>query len=447
MEIPGYAIQSTIGRGGMATVYVALQESLQREVVLKVLHPKQTESASAIERFLNEGRIIAGLRHPNIITIHDVGRCDGTVYIAMEFVEGGDLKARLARHVFTPHEALDLVEHIASGLGLAHRRGIVHRDVKPGNILFRKDGTPLLSDFGIAKQLTIDDDLTKTGVFLGSPNYMAPEQADAASVDGRADIYSLGVIFYEMLTGQKPYLADSVIDIIMLHKKAPIPQLPAGLAPLQELLDLMMAKKRNDRFRDIDSLLHYIAQLRERGLDAQDSIATVEMVRKPRGTRVTRLPVESGGVPRRQLILGGLLVLSALGFTTVHILAARVENYDSGAASPGVALPGQALSESLPPPAASSAPGTEEVVAALRWLVQHSLDHYRLTAPPRDNALYYLRRLDQIEPDSPYVASGRAELSRRFAELAERELADNHVARAVALCEAGLEIDPGNDYL
>ena len=145
----------------------------------------------------------------------------------MEYVDGGDLKQRLELSI-SPTQALDYLLQIASALNEAHKHGIVHRDVKPANILF-KDNTPILTDFGIAKQVDVDADLTSTGIFLGSPNYVSPEQADGHKLDGRADIYSLGCIFYEMLTGSKPYTSDSVIGIVIQHQQAPVPTLPDDL--------------------------------------------------------------------------------------------------------------------------------------------------------------------------------------------------------------------------
>lgn len=175
-------------------MYLAEQKSLGRQVVLKILDSKVRDTPETIERFLNEGRIIALLNHPHIITIFDIGQSEQDVYISMEYVEGGDLRQRMQHKVFAPVEAIDVIEKIAGGLALAHAQDIIHREVKLGNILFRDDGTPLLSDFGIAKRLSSDADLTSTGMFLGSPNYMAPEQSEAGPIDGRADIYSLGII-------------------------------------------------------------------------------------------------------------------------------------------------------------------------------------------------------------------------------------------------------------
>ena len=192
MEIPGYQIHREIGRGGMATAYLAIQESLEREVVLKVLNiTAHNHSENLIERFLAEGRIIATLNHPNIITIFDIGIADDSLYLSMEYVDGGDMKSRMESPL-EPIEALNFLYKIGSGLDAAHCHGIIHRDVKPANILFRVDETLLLTDFGIAKQVGLDSDLTATGMFIGSPNYVSPEQAGGSEIDGRTDIYSMG---------------------------------------------------------------------------------------------------------------------------------------------------------------------------------------------------------------------------------------------------------------
>ena len=191
MKVSGYKIKRTIGKGGMGTVYLATQESLERDVVLKTMSLVDAEGTEFAERFLNEGRIVASLRHPHIITIYDIGATDDILYIAMEYVDGGDLKSRLDGPL-PPHVCLELLARIGGALELAHRQGIIHRDVKPANILFRRDGTPLLSDFGIAKQIKLDAELTSTGTILGSPFYMSPEQSEGRVVDGRTETKTNG---------------------------------------------------------------------------------------------------------------------------------------------------------------------------------------------------------------------------------------------------------------
>ncbi|MGR8918938.1 MAG: protein kinase domain-containing protein [Gammaproteobacteria bacterium] len=458
MEIPGYVIKRQIGQGGMATAYLAEQASLGRQVVLKVLDSKVRDAPETVERFLNEGRIIASLNHPHIITIYDIGRSDKHVYISMEYIEGGDLRSRMQRKVFAPVEAIDVIEKIASGLAAAHEQGIVHRDVKPGNILFRSDGTPLLSDFGIAKRLSGDRDLTSTGMFLGSPNYMAPEQSEAGPIDGRADIYALGVIFYEMLSGERAYSADSVIDVIVMHKKAPVPRLPAGFEQYQELLNLMMAKNRKERFRDARALLHFIAEMRKAGVIKSKADMTASpdiditgeheaLENTPPPSRVVTL--ERPRPPLFRLVMLGMLVLCGIGWGALLTIERRID---------GPAAPQARVVESLdsivvePLPAvangASASPAERrEVAEALLWLGHHSIDELRLTAPARDNAYYYFSRLLQIDPGNQQAREGLKEIAARFAFLAEREIASERFAQARSYIRMGSQIDPHNESL
>ena len=263
-EIPGYRVEGLIGSGGMASVYLAIQESLERPVALKVLD--DPESPEYQERFLNEGRIVASLTHANIITVHDIGVASRHLYISMEYVEGGDLRRKI-RAGMTPEEAFHIVERIGSALQLAHSRGVIHRDVKPANILFRPDGTPLLADFGIAKDHHSDSGLTLDGSVVGSPYYLSPELARAQGIDGRADIYSLGIILYEMLVGEKPFKGESAVDTIFKHLNEPPPELPEELVRLQYFLDKMLAKIPTGRFSDMGALLDEVHALQARGFD------------------------------------------------------------------------------------------------------------------------------------------------------------------------------------
>jgi len=203
-QVPGYKIGNLIGEGGMASVYLAMQESLNRPVALKIL--KNFDTEVQITRFFNEGQIIASLNHHNIITIHDLGEINGRCYLAMEYIEGGDLKDHINKGL-KPDEATKLVKLIANCLDFVHQKGIIHRDIKPENILFRKDGTLVLTDFGVAKQIQTDTSLTMDGMTIGSPHYISPEQAEHKPLDIKTDLYSLGIIYYEMLTGQKPFKA------------------------------------------------------------------------------------------------------------------------------------------------------------------------------------------------------------------------------------------------
>ena len=259
LNIPGYQMKAHVGSGGMAVVFRALQESLQRPVALKVL--KNTESREWTERFLNEGRILASLSHRNIITVHDIGIHAGHIYISMEYVNGGDLKSRIEAGM-TAKEALEILTTIGEALEIAHKKGVIHRDIKPGNILFRQDGTPVLADYGIAKDFERETDVTVDGTVIGTPDYLAPEQARIEPIDGRTDLYGLGIIFYEMLTGKKPFDGASPVEIVFKHLNEPIPKLPEALAMYQPLLEKMTAKEPADRFASATEMLSAVTELR-----------------------------------------------------------------------------------------------------------------------------------------------------------------------------------------
>jgi serine/threonine protein kinase len=259
LNIPGYQMKAHVGSGGMAVVFRAMQESLQRSVALKVL--KNTESKEWTERFLNEGRILASLSHRNIITVHDIGIHAGHIYISMEYLEGGDLKSRIEAGM-TAKEALEILTTIGEALEVAHKKGVIHRDVKPGNILFRQDGTPVMADYGIAKDFERETDVTVDGTVIGTPDYLAPEQARIEPIDGRTDIYGLGIIFYEMLTGKKPFEGASPVEIVFKHLNEPIPKLPDEFAMYQPLLESMTAKEPADRFANATAMLAAVTELR-----------------------------------------------------------------------------------------------------------------------------------------------------------------------------------------
>ena len=246
IDIPGYTVLRPLGRGGMAVVYLAVQQSLGREVALKILSPTPTQDDSAGERFLREARLAASLHHPHIVPIHDFGVHDGYAYIAMEYESGGTV-APLAGERLEPGAALRVVREIAGALDYAHGRGVVHRDIKPENILRRSDGAAMLSDFGIARLIQVESALTTEGTSIGTPHYMSPEQLRGDKVDGRSDLYSLGVVLWQLLTGELPYTGSDGWAIGTQHLGADIPRLPPALAPLQELVDALLAKRADAR--------------------------------------------------------------------------------------------------------------------------------------------------------------------------------------------------------
>lgn len=455
MEIPGYQIQNCVGQGGMANVYLATQESLGRSVVLKILDVNgPTASETLIERFLSEGRIIATLNHPHIITIFDIGIANDSLYISMEYIDGGDLKARMELPI-TTNNALDYIAKIGSGLDAAHKTGIVHRDIKPGNIMFRDENTPLITDFGIAKQTDgIDNDLTSTGLFLGSPNYVSPEQADGIGIDGRTDIYSLGCLFYEMLTGKKPYAAATVFDVIIQHKQSPVPVLEDGLEEFQPLLDKMMAKNRDDRFRDAAEMLESLKEL-QNSRKSSLTFTNFDIT----GVMAT----EKTEIKDTQTLNILLLLLMTLGaiFGTLQYAESRMndrspklDNIPTTAIIPEDILSTKITKEFSDPAAKTSTKETGthsemsgEVAQALRWLGKKSLEEYRLTHPPKDNAYYYYSRLLEVDPKNEIATTGLLNIADRYAYLAERSVLNNDYDKAQAYISIGLKFNPNHKSL
>ncbi len=257
-QIPGYQVIKKLGQGGMADVYPGIQEKLQRQVAIKVMVPLLFRDEQFSKRFIKEAQTAAQLNHPNIITIHDVGETGDSYYIVMEYLEESLSQRLKQRGFFPPREALEVVRMIACALDYAHKKGFIHRDIKPDNIMFRADGTAVLVDFGIARAMDSTTHLTRTGMSIGTPHYMSPEQCKGEKIDGRSDIYSLGVQLYEIITGEVPYKAENTAGIIIKHIQDPIPRLPDRLSRYQPLIDKMMAKERDKRFQGGEELIRFI---------------------------------------------------------------------------------------------------------------------------------------------------------------------------------------------
>ncbi|MCP1442615.1 serine/threonine-protein kinase PpkA [Pseudomonas sp. GGS8] len=267
MLIPGYDIDGEIGEGAMASVYLATQRSLERKVALKVMAAALAADPSFCERFLREGKTLARLSHPHTVTIHDIGNVGELYYMAMEYLPNGTLKERIAAGL-TPEQGLIYVRQIASALGYAHGLGLVHRDVKPANILFRADGTAVLSDFGIAKSLDDRTQFTQAGFAVGTPSYMSPEQARGQDIDGRADLYALGVVLYEILVGKLPYTGNDALSTALAHLTEPLPELPVHHGRYQEVLRKLLAKDPAERFPDAKALLQALDNLPGESVEA-----------------------------------------------------------------------------------------------------------------------------------------------------------------------------------
>jgi eukaryotic-like serine/threonine-protein kinase len=254
-----YRLEAKLGSGGMSTVYLARDQTLDRDVAVKVMHREMSEQADQLERFRQEARAVAKLSHPNVVAVIDAGEDGGHPYIVFEYVEGETLKARINRvGALDPQEALAYAIEIARGLTVAHARNMVHRDIKPQNVLIDPEGRAKLTDFGISRQLE-QDGMTATGRVLGTTDYVAPEQAMGMAVDPRSDIYSLGVVLYEMLIGQVPFHADSQVGVAMKHVNEELPDVqqrrPEVSAAAALVVERATDKDPNRRYQEIGEMI------------------------------------------------------------------------------------------------------------------------------------------------------------------------------------------------
>ncbi|HVE70990.1 MAG TPA: protein kinase [Thermoanaerobaculia bacterium] len=264
MELGNYRLIERIGAGGMGEVWRAEDRKLLRHVAIKILPRQLALDSEWKDRFLREARAIAQLNHPNIATIYSIDEHDQSFYIAMELVEGEPLSDMIASGPLTPADAVRVAAHVADGLQEAHEKGLVHRDIKPDNILVSKKVVKIL-DFGIAKQIggTADPSLTQAGMVMGTPYYMSPEQALGRAVDARTDIFSLGVVLYEMLSGQKPFTGDAATQVllqIVMNEPRDIAHVAAGTTrPLAMIVRRCMQKQAADRYQTCEELKNALA--------------------------------------------------------------------------------------------------------------------------------------------------------------------------------------------
>jgi len=386
MHIPGYTIIRELGRGGMATVYLAKQDRLGRQVALKVMQPQATLDQDFASRFIKEGRIIAQLQHPQIVTIYDFDIVDGIHYFSMEHLPNGTLSDLIERGLPT-ERAIRITRSIAQALSVAHDHGVIHRDIKPQNILFRTDGTPVLTDFGIARAVGGGEvtQLTGVGMIIGSPRYMSPEQSTGKPIDARSDLYSLGVVFYEMLMQELPYQAEDVISLAMKHCTAPIPVLPEALSRFQPILEKLLAKKPEDRFRNTQELI--------RALDAVE-----------KGTKIAPLPDDE---------------------------ATRIVSHEERESYATAPYPQAAPRRSKI--------GLFIIAFSLTAAVAGSV-YYFVVSPPSEQP-------DELVVDSPPPDPDRLPLSERYEALALEHLRDGELPQSLEIVELALDNNPNDNRL
>jgi serine/threonine protein kinase len=459
IQIPGYEILRPLGAGGMSTVYLALQRSLDRTVAIKVMRrgtdAAAADTAQSEKRFLLEGRMMAKLPHRNIVAVYDIVSNEDIAYIAMEYLGGGALTDRMRTGIALA-DAIAVIVQIAGALEFAHEHGVVHRDLKPANIMFRDSGTPVLTDFGIARyQDGTATRLTQTGMLVGTPTYMSPEQINGMQVDGRADQYSLGILFYELLTGAPPFRGDTPIAVLMAHLTQTPAPLPPEFKAFQDIFDRVLAKNRDDRY---PTLKAFSDDLKSRLVHSD--------------TLLMRLQLDPNQTSSEQL--------RALGF------------YTSTPSSGGLraALSGQHPIPAMPPAATPAPAAVPESVAPRQrkwWPVAAAIGavvllgvlwalfgHRRLNhdeqelvnlwndraadliksgqlvvaAPDSDgSALDFVRKVEQKDPGNARAEEARAQIGKLLAAQGDAALADKRIDDAEKIDADALKALPGDASL
>jgi serine/threonine protein kinase len=467
IDIPGYRILRPIGEGGMASVFLAVQQSLDREVALKVMSPILAANTEFASRFLIEGKITAKLQHPNLVTVHDIGCHKGVYYLAAEYIPGGTLKERIHEGGLSIADCLDIATDVANGLDFAHQKGFVHRDVKPGNVLFRDDGRVVLADFGIAKAMDGSNSSTVAGTSVGTPDYMSPEQARGEPVDGRSDLYSLGTMLFEMLTGHPPYQAGDPFTVALMHVTHPVPELPADLAWLQPLITGLMAKLPAERYNNGAAVAAAIQKL------VADAPASANLHlssgRKPGASQ--RIGSGSATQQRTRVSLSRpgerpAWIFPAAGIVGVLVIAVVAWKFWPHAAEhttdpvstvvPSAPLVGTSA------PLATNFPGTSTVPALAPEEIENALtqaDVYlrdgtaengggrHLAYPDDDSAFYLYRRVLATQPENARAKTGIAAILSYYRKSAYLLCDRGQWGNCGYIARQGLKIDASDETL
>ena len=492
MKIPGYKLVKILATGGTATVYLAIQSSLSRKVAVKVLNKLDEHGQS--QRFLSEGKVIASLNHRNIVTVHDVGKIKNYHYISMEYLRGGSLGDKISNGMEI-EDIFRVMQDIGNCLHYVHRRGLVHRDIKPGNILFHKDGTPKLSDFGIAKKIDCErPEDTINSYALGSPYYASPELVLGKPLDSRTDLYGLGIVFYEMLTGKKPYVENTHVRTMVAHVNQPIPKLDKKFATYQPLLNKLIAKSPKDRFKSAREMIEYIDGLQQGEYNAQPNLINMSKW-------VSKVYKNSNAKQRVAAVTVAALIVSGLGFiqnnlnraandqsadtTTVSVDQFENELFtaDSVHAASSIKqkakkaqdkyelindpLPHNALETrdltDLPEVAESAAlqrnqqypadtdgdthSHQEETTQQLLNAGELAISEFRLTNPKGNNAFEYFQQVLKIDKQNEQAHTGILRIANIYARLTRKEIDEENLELAHLFIERGLTIRPGHQGL
>ncbi|MCW8929659.1 MAG: serine/threonine protein kinase [Gammaproteobacteria bacterium] len=499
-SIAGYNVIKLLAKGGMSAIYLAEQQSLQRQVVLKFLNPKL--DAEVKKRFIDEGQIIASLKHPNIITVFDVISTGKHNFISMEYLPDGDLESRLQNKLDT-FSALSIMSKISDALHAVHKQGIIHGDIKPANILFRSTGCPLLTDFGISHRIEPkkEVDLSSDDLYA-SPTYASPELIQGKPFDYRTDLYSLGIMLYEMLLGEKPFKGETEIETIANSIQKPVPQLPDAIKELQPLLESLLAKSPDDRLSDAKLVTRFIEQylkdhpeVAKQGADTKliDTDVVVEYVAKNKDKKT---------IIRKSNHLNSLILILIL-LLTVLLNKERLwdqyiasDNIKSSQPSKTVIHPSEKVTtikkEDIPLSKLETdieeefhqltqqelfeqqkalEKKNEELALIKKELEDQkdisrqkgnnkkrsinqllskgktSLKKYQLTTPLNDNALYYFQKVLELDKDNLEAKKGIKDVVYRYELLARSEIDKYNYQKAQSFISSGLSIEPDNERL
>jgi len=470
INIPGYRILRPIGEGGMASVFLAVQESLDREVALKVMSPVLAANAEFASRFVVEGKITAKLQHPNLVTVYDIGSHKGVYYLAAEYIPGGTLKERLAEGGLSVAQILDITTDIAQGLDFAHSKGFVHRDVKPGNVLFRADGRVVLADFGIAKAMDGSNSSTVAGASIGTPDYMSPEQARGEPVDGRSDLYSLGTVLYELLVGTPPYQAGDPFTVALMHVTHPVPELPEPYPWLQPLVSGLMAKQADQRFKTgaafVDALHKLLASA------PQGAVLQETNTRKPgSGSRIasgaatqqrTRISMDrrtrrpawvwpvAGALALFVAALVGWWLLSPGAAPDVQVAATTTPATPGAIGTVAGTGPVPAGFELPKPVDAPDQDELERMLNAGDQLFEYGTTvelSRKLSTPEDESALGYYRKALVLDPENARARAGIAGIVAFYRSFGHKACTAERWVQCGFIVRAGLAVDGQDAYL
>lgn len=456
MVIPGYTIVEEMARGTMAQVYLAIQDVLDRKVVLKVISQNLASDPGFKDAFANEGKIVAQLNHPHIVSVYDLGHAQEGSYIAMEYVPGQSLAQRIDEGL-TLAQSLQILRQVAQALTYAHKRGVVHRDLKPANILVRAVDWPVLVDFGIAKFRKQGVTLKTGRVLIGTPRYVSPERVQGQPEDARSDLYSLGAVFYEMLTGAPPYLGKDAFDTAQRHVRDPVPILPEGLAFLQPVLNRLMAKQPTHRFQNAEALTEFLEQtLRERMAEDPGLVSICSPWRRtsswlaPQQHRVPAMPA-LGADEKVSVVVpgsGGLAVEAQ----RAHLRLWRLVMGRIGAGLVG-AVAGTVIFAVIDTVRTVDDPQAYDLQA------EHVLERllaYEGTRPaesligqPGTKSPYatYTFALAYLQGDNARVIEGLQRLAERFEGRARRKVREGQLEQGLLLARQGLHFQPEHEGL